>query len=365
MTQINRESLTQINWVSYYYQSDGYGRYSSRFVKGLQNIGAKVKIATLDHLHMPKWMQEQEGLDFENGLTISFMPPYLATYAPGQHWLYSMTEGSRIPQSWVRSIADSGVQRVLVPCEHNRLAFLESGVTVDVGVVPGGTDPTEFPYRFRSYEKGLKPYTFLALGDRGFRKGWEDVWEAFYSAFGGKTTGVMDVRLIIKFRPEDYNKLAYVKAMKTAVGADRRVIWQVEESQDMAAIYSQAHCVVIPSYSEGWGMPHREAASLGVPVITQRYSGLDDGWLEEWALVLDSGQLRPTPTDVHEVALGNWMRPNRRSLVENMRYCYDNPITASLFGKKASEWIAKNQTWEIAARRLLDAAKLSVGSSSL
>src|SRR6478752_2955557 len=252
MRQINCESRTQINWIGYYYQSDGYGRYGSRFVRGLQNNGVKVKSGCLDHLFMPKWMQKQEGLDFENGLTISFLPPYLLQYAPGTHWLYSMTEGSRIPQSWARSIRESGVQRILVPCEHNRIAFMESGVTLPVSVVPGGTDPSEFPSTPKGYSKGEGPYVFLALGDRGFRKGWEDVWEAFYTAFGGKTTGTMDVRLIIKFRPEDYNKMVYVQSMANAIGKDRRVIWQVEDAVDIKDTYSQAHCIVIPSYSEGW-----------------------------------------------------------------------------------------------------------------
>ena len=38
-----------------------------------------------------------------------------------------MTEGSRLPDKWTQAIADSGVERVLVPCEHNAAAFRDSG----------------------------------------------------------------------------------------------------------------------------------------------------------------------------------------------------------------------------------------------
>src|SRR5687768_466362 len=111
----------------------------------------------MDHIHMPAWMQEQEGIDWD-ALTISCLPLYLVQRVPGKHWLFSMTEGSIIPQSWVDTINNSGVERVLVPCVHNQKAFVDSGVVPPVSVVPGGTDPKEFPELdpFRPYGK---PYT--------------------------------------------------------------------------------------------------------------------------------------------------------------------------------------------------------------
>lgn len=338
-----------LNWISYYPDYDGYGRYSSRMVKELQKL-VQVKPATIAHLDMPPWMQTQEGLNWEH-LTISFMPPYLLQAVPGRHWLYSMTEGSRIPDEWVDKINDSGVERVLVPCQHNVDAFRSSGVDAPVGVCCGGTNPTEFSPVPRHRCKD-EPYTFLAIADRGYRKGWNEVREAFYLAFGGKTYGRKDVRLIIKLRPGDANYNSHFNMMANAVGADKRVAWQVSDSKDMRRVYSQADCVALPSRSEGWGMPHREAASMGIPVITQKYSGMDDGCTDEWALVVQDGRIEKIPEEA-DGALGEWRVVDKDALASMMEWCYLNPETSHWIGLNASRWIRENQTYEHAARNLM------------
>lgn len=340
--------MLKINWYGYYLENDGYGRYGSRFFNALYKMGVDAQRYEI---------YDDKSKLRKDALTISFMPPYMLEDVPGKHWLYTMTEGSLIPQEWVTIINNSHIEKVVVPCYHNQQAFINSGVTKPVIVVQGGTDPNEFPYKGRSWVRGKEPYTFLTFADRGFRKGWEDVYESFYTAFGGKTSGVQDVRLIIKCRPTDWQKLWYMQLMANAKEIDKRLLFQVEDSPDMRDTYLQAHCVVIPSYSEGWGMPHREAASLGLPVITQRYSGLDDGCTEDWALVLDSGQLKPIPLEVNNIALGEWMKPDRASLVETMKACYEQPVAAWYRGRLASKWIHKYQTWEIAAGELVNAIK--------
>ncbi len=191
-----------------------------------------------------------------------------------------MTEGSRIPDDWVRAIEESEVEHILVPCEHNVEAFRASGVTVPISVVPGGTDPAEFPLidwgpegaPERSRPVGSRPYTFLTLADRGQRKGWMEVFDAFYRAFGGKTTGVQDVRLIIKVRACSGSLAEDI--CRRGVDLDKRIIWLAEDVSDMATLYQQADCLVLPSRSEGWGMPHREGSYAGLPVIVQKYADL-------------------------------------------------------------------------------------------
>lgn len=337
-----------INWLSYYMQFDGYGRFSSYFVKALRNLGVKVKSATMDHIYMSKTMQMEDGFNTDN-LTISCLPPYYLKDVSGRHWLFSMTEGSEIPASWTDTVNNSNVERVIVPCSHNALAFINSGVEKPVYVVPGGTDPEDFPVIPFKYSMN-KHYTFLTIADRGFRKGWEETRDAFYSAFGGRDTGRQDVRLIIKCRPRSDN---YIQMMANAKGADKRIIYQEYDAPNMYGIYSQADCVVIPSRSEGWGMPHREAACIGLPVITQQYSGLDDGSTQEWALTLAEGRLRPIPVELNNLSLGEWMIPNHSSLVEKMLWCEQHPLDARAFGHKAAQWIRENQTWEHAAKELL------------
>lgn len=336
----------RINWLGYFDQRDGYGRFNTRLIGALHAAGVAVAdylIGEIDdgrHVGglIPDWSY----------LTISCVPPFMAQRIPGRHWLYSMTEGSRIPDKWAQAIADSGVERVLVPCEHNAVAFRASGVSVPISVVPGGTDPTEFPVLDADRDIG-KAYTFLTLADRGQRKGWMEVWDAFYLAFGGKTIGVQDVRLIVKARANS-NTLAG-ELLTHGTGLDKRIVYQLDDAPDMTAIYAQADCLVLPSRSEGWGMPHREAAMMGLSVITQAYSGLADA--HEWALIVDGGRMEAIPQE-DETCLGEWMVADKRQVAAQMRQCYDTPWMARQLGRQAATWLRDNQTWQHAAAVLTE-----------
>lgn len=341
--------MMKINWIGYYYQNDGYGRFSSRMVDALQKSGVLVKPATLEHHHMPAWMQRQEGLDFDN-LTISCMPPDLLQTVVGHHWLFTMTEGSRIPDIWVDKINGSGLERVLVPCQHNKLAFESSGVTVPISVIPGGTDPDEFPILQRAYEPA-DPCVFLTLADRGERKGWLEVLDAFYLAFGGKTHGIKDVRLIIKARKQKEGST--LSKMATAEGKDERLIYQLEDALDPYTVYSQADCVVLPSRSEGWGMPHREAACMGITVVTQQYSGLDDGHTMNWSMPLTKGRIQAIPKDQAK-QLGEWMVADKEEIANMMKsvYLYRREYRGSALN--AARWIRQHQTWMHSATALME-----------
>ena len=131
-------------------------------------------------LALPGWLNRMAAVDL-GGLTVACTPPYGLKPVAGRLWLYSMTEGSDLPHGWLEHIEDCNVERVIVPCQHNADAFARCGVTVPIHVVPGGTDPAEFPLldRKRRQEVGRIPYTFLALADRGGRKEWMEVWQAF------------------------------------------------------------------------------------------------------------------------------------------------------------------------------------------
>lgn len=324
---------------------DGYGRYVNRLIFALLRAGADVHPLFYQHTEMPDWLQNHLGISWDN-LTISCLPAYYLCPVPGRHWLYTMTEGSEAPDGWVDIINKSGVERVIVPCEYNAEAFRRGGVTMPVYVVPGGTDPDEFPVITSSSQH---PYTFLALGDRGSRKGWCEVWAAFYKAFGSPQD-TPDVRLVIKARPEG-NDL--IDRIAEAENPDPRVrIWR-EDVANMAEVYACADCFVIPSRSEGWGMPHREAAMMGLPVITQAHSGMDDEHTAHWATVVDGGTLEPIPSMFKQIK-GEWMRADAGKLAESMRWHYENPDNAASLGYWSSVWLREQQTWDHTAGKLLN-----------
>jgi glycosyltransferase involved in cell wall biosynthesis len=337
----------KINLAAYNYAfHDGYGRYARYLVRWLTYLGAQVRPVLLQELNMlPGWMQRLAGLDF-GYLTIACTPPYMFPVIPGRMWGVTMTEGTRLPSkphNWA-ALCNDRCERIIVPCEHNAEAFEKSGVKVPIHVIHGGTSPAEFPLLASAPSN---PYTFLALADRGARKGWVEVWQAFFAAF----QGVDNVRLVIKTRGHTNDLIDMIAG---ATSKDPRVSFWISNAETMADVYAQIDCFAIPSKSEGWGMPHREAAMMGVPTIVTRYSGLDDGHTDDWAtIVLDDWELTSIPNSYAEHVQGKWATVNVNSLAKAMRWCYDHPRAAKAKAIQGSQWLRQNQTWVHSTQALL------------
>lgn len=342
----------RVNWLSFNYRfHDGYGRFSARLIKALRKAGVAVTPHFTGCGLAPQWLQEEWGLAWDC-LTISCLPPYLNNPLPkgaGPHWLLTMTEGSTLPEGWLNDIEKTGVERLIMPCEHNAKAFREGGVKLPISVIHGGTDPDEFA--LITEPRPDRPYTFLTIADRGNRKGWNEVYAAFYTAFGGKTDGVQDVRLIVKYTTHGNEKISAMLA-HADLSLDKRVVWMHEDVPNMRDLFKQVDCLALPSRTEGWGMIQREAAMCGLPVITQAHSGLDDGHTHEWALVLEKGQLRQID-DLGKHIAGDWMVADVAEVADKMRYCYTYPSIVEVKGYKSARWLRQHQTWDHSAQKLI------------
>jgi glycosyltransferase involved in cell wall biosynthesis len=150
--------------------------------------------------------------------------------------------------------------------------------------------------------------------------------------------------------------------VKHAGDLDKRVDWNVSHYDNMADLYEQVDCVVLPSRSEGWGLPHREAAMMGLPVIVQKYAGVDDGFTEKWALTVEGGRMETIPKSGRLGGSGNWMVADTDELADRMRSVYDYPERASRFGYEARNWLMAHQTWLDSAADLINLIHDEVGS---
>lgn len=334
-------------------ESNGYGKYSCRLIQALRRAGVTVRPELAEACQYPDWLQVEKGLSWD-GLTISCLPPYylrpLRKDATGPHWLLTMTEGGELPKDWAETINKAGVERVIVPCEHNAKVFRDGGVNCPVTVIEGGTDPDEFPL-ITARRSTMRPYTFLALADRGYRKGWMEVYQAFYKAFGGKTTGAQDVRLIIKCRP-DGNDLIDTITRIGIIDPDPRITFTMDDCDSLRDLFEQVDCFAIPSRTEGWGMPHREAAMMGLPVITQAHSGLDDGHTREWAIVVEQGRMQQIDDEGKHIA-GEWRIADVDELAYHMRACHEEPEAYRRRAYYARQWLSTHQTWDESAACLI------------
>lgn len=344
----------RLNWHGFNYRfSDGYGRFNARFIRGLRKAGVAVTPHYTGCGLAPQWLQDEWGLSWDCP-TISCMPPYMLNRLPkgaGPHWLFTMTEGSKLPQDWLQAIEKTGIDHVLTPCEHNAEVFRVGGVKCPITVIPGGTDPQEFA--LITEPRPERPYTILTFGDRGNRKGWYEVYQAFYRAFGPSTTGVQDVRLIIKCTRGGSEFIDALLSHGDMATFDKRLIWMEEDVPNMRDLFLQVDCLALPSRTEGWGMIQREAAMCGLPVICQAHSGLDDGHTHEWAIVLERGRMQQIEDRLQHID-GQWMVADLDELADEMRECYNFPGMARHRARYGAEWLRQNQTWTHSVSALID-----------
>ena len=94
----------------------------------------------------------------------------------------------------------------------------------------------------------------------------------------------------------------------------------------------------------------------GVPVITQEYGGIDDGYTKHWAIVVQGGKLERIP-DQYQHIQGDWLKADVSELATAMKFCKENPRVAAQLGLSASHWLAEHQTWDHSARALLELVK--------
>lgn len=318
----------ELNWIGGHFDTkQGYGRYSLYMIRALQAIGVDVTAGLFDSFAAEEFARGRTTVDCT----------YLTHFpeVPGQ-WGLTMWEDTALPPEAAAHINER-CQRLLVPCEHNADVFQQNGVTVPVHVVHGGTDPDDFPL---ITERADRPYTFMCLGDRGARKGWEIVLYAFACAFPNNE----DVRLIVKCLPGG------MKGFHQDVFADKRISLWEEDVPNVADIYPHADCYVFPSKGEGWGMPPREAAMMGLPVIATRWSGLEVG-IDCWAIPINRFHMQKSYMPTYE---GMWPICDPDEVTAHMRWCYDHPDAARQRGRDAAAWLRDNQTWQHSARQLMD-----------
>lgn len=325
-----------INFLPYtFLNADGYGRSCSRLIRALTADGISVTPLSREQLGWDGWLQRLAGVDFSR-VTLAMMSAGDFPSLPGRMFGYTMYECTAIPDWWAARINDT-CEHLIVPHEWMVDVFYNGGVkkTLPIHVVGLGIDPDEFPVIERRGAK--RPYTFLALGDRGMRKGHGLVWQAFYKAFGDNP----NVRLLIKARRDSLKEW-------DLSNSDRRLSLWRDDIAHMADVYAQADCFVFPSYAEGWGLPPREAAATGMPVIATNWSGLQAG-IEQWAIPIEKYTLKPSLI----LKNGLWAEADVDELAAHMRWCYDHPDDARAKGASAAAWLRANQTWQHAARDLI------------
>jgi len=290
--------------------------------------------------------------------------------------LFTMWEFLDLPDSYRRGLYQADA--IITPCHFCRDLFVKN-TTRPVYVCPEGVDDKMFQYHQRHYTPKRDKFRFLWVGAPNPRKGFpimlwaEQIFEKFPNIELYLKTTVpkmnwkqtfkscrknwktiiwdKDKRLSLKrmigriSKPDMSDKVQYLGKHKNIIMDTRRLT--IEELRDL---YNSAHCFVMPSVGEGWGLTLIEAMATGCPCIAPMHTGI--------AEYFDRSNGYPINYDIAEFDLTNYKlrtrgyQPNKEHTMDLMIEVIQNYDAALRKGRRASEDVRTRFTWDKSAYKL-------------
>jgi len=138
-------------------------------------------------------------------------------------------------------------------------------------------------------------------------------------------------------------------------------LWKLKH-HEMPIIYGLAlnkrrGVFVLPSHSEGFGLPIVEAESMTLPVCATKWSAMLDGQIIDGKtgfLIPITGFSKARPLISSG---GMWAEIDIEALADRLRALYADPDLCDEMGLRAREHVRKNWTWEKAAKMALRALR--------
>lgn len=247
---------------------------------------------------------------------------------------YTMWESSRMDDGIVDILHK--FPSIVVPNSWNKNNFILQGVKSEINVIQLFANTEIFKYK----ENIISDKLIFACGNDDPRKCLNDTVKCFVKAFPDKC----DVQLNVKSNtmPNILNK-NIIKVCNTYLTTTALRDW-----------YYDSNVFVSGASAEGWGMMQQESMCCGRPVIASIYAGLSEFMNDANGFGLKFDEV---PSDGYwENPGGKWSKYKEESMIEMMRYCYNNPDEIISKGKLASIDASKF-TEDLFLTRLIDLIK--------
>jgi glycosyltransferase involved in cell wall biosynthesis len=273
----------------------------------------------------------------KNAVIIASPDLYTKPLPDKVNWLFTMSEGTTLPEKFANNIQKA--DHLITPSLWSRKILGQYVDERNIFVVHHGVEG-RFNYVKRKFPTD-RPFRFLWVGAPNERKGWSEI--AAVWRFFERTPGI-----------ELYLKTTGLKneyEIKGNVTLDGRNL----DKKDLVKLYHSAHCFVFPTRAEGFGLVLAEAMATGLPCIATDYSGVVDFFDDTvgYPIKYKMGEIKATYAD-GTVDTTQAAFPDINDLAEKMVWVSRNYNKAREKGKKASDWIHKNFTWERSAKTLVD-----------
>jgi glycosyltransferase involved in cell wall biosynthesis len=323
-----------LTFLGYFDPLDGYGYATIKIAAELKRLRPDTQIVNMRD-------NEAEGDDrrwhVEGTALALCTPDWLPNIEADLIVSHTMFETDRLPAHWVVKL--NRAARIVVPCPWCADVFRSNGVDRPIDLALWGVDRLDYyPLQRVRHEA----YTFLWSGTADLRKGWDVAYRAFDLAFRDR----QGVDLVLHFRDP-------LPVAMRFTDSNVKVIVGRRDRPALREMLRRADCFIFPSRGEGWGLPPREAAATGLPVIATNYGGLAVE-IDQWAIPLPVVGMSSAGygwwTDI-----GQWAEPSVERLAEEMLECFANEQAAQERAALAALWLRRNTPWSRTAQALLEA----------
>jgi glycosyltransferase involved in cell wall biosynthesis len=237
--------------ISYYTVEDnldttrGYGQAGFNVVRSLQQLGHEVPF---DDPTAP--------------VQIAFCPPQWYKFHPGQYKIgYTPWESTELPNGWVEKMNEC--DEVWATSPWVAQVYAMNGVTKPIKVYMHGLDHSWEPVK-REVSDVIR---FFHVGEPAVRKGGQLVLDAFRAVFGDSK----DVHLTMKAYGTNFLRGWKDGQFYNTEGLaydNVTVINDMLHPGELRHLYESNHCMVYPTYGEGFGLIPLQAMGTAMPVIS-------------------------------------------------------------------------------------------------
>lgn len=329
-----------------------------------------------------KWHSEKY-LDItpDSKIALQIVPADLFRPIPGKiNILFTMWEFLELPNNYIKNI--DRADAIIVPSRFCKEVFRKY-TDKPIYVCFEGVDENDFKFhqrRIHNVSAGER-FRFLWVGAPNARKGYPLILESLrvFQQIGDvevyikttmpKTTWPQFIKTTWKKRREIFfenkKRVAWKRMMNRlpkpnlagqvkTFGPKQNVFFDTRNlsKQELIALYNSAHCFLLPTFGEGWGLTLCEAMATGCPSIATAVTGCADFFDDDVGYSLKY--------EMHEQELLNYQCkatgyvPSVNDLVAKMIHVRTHYAEALGKGKKASARILTKFTWDKAAQRLRD-----------
>lgn len=307
------------------------------------------------------------------------------TPIPGKiNILFTMWEFLDLPNSYLAAFDKADA--IVVPSSFCKKLF-QPHTSKPIYTCWEGVDPSIYKFKQRKAPLSNEKFKFLWVGAPNPRKGYPFVLEAVkvieqtpnVEIYIKTTVPKMDLKQTwraiksnwkdICFRYDDRGNNVrraiasiirripkpYYQGDLKVMGKHKNIFYDTRKLPlaDLIKLYEDAHCFLLPTLGEGWGLTLSEAMATGCPSIATPVTGCLDFFDDTVGYPLKYQIFEQDLTAQYNIKSRGYV-PDTKDLISQMIYVMQNYGKALKKGEKASERIRSKFTWEKSGKRLAE-----------